>query len=84
MYQKEAICKGVEKIIVFHPQMNPKPRHSDFSNLRKQFYCVGIGNKIIYITANWADGTTLNDSENSDVGIIGDVPFLSIVSDNSF
>ncbi|MEL7568472.1 MAG: hypothetical protein AAGU27_26860 [Dehalobacterium sp.] len=55
---------GNEHIIVFHPQLNPHPRQSAFSALRKQFYTFADGNKVIYITANWAEGTIARDARN--------------------
>ena len=53
---------GNEHIVVFHPQLNPAPRHHTFSKLRSDFYDYSIGGKIVYITANWAEGTSVVDN----------------------
>lgn len=57
---------GNEHIVVFHPQLNPHPRHTTFSSFRHRFYELSSGSKVIYITANWAEGTTVKDAQSSE------------------
>lgn len=43
-------------IILFHPQLNPDPRHTDLVSFRKILYSTGQKDTRI-ITLNWAEGT---------------------------
>lgn len=46
-----------ENILVFHPQLNPKPRHIDFRTFRNGLIS-NNGKKVRVITLNWAEKTT--------------------------
>jgi hypothetical protein len=52
--------EGVErKYIILHPQLNNSPRHSEMSELRTNMFNWECGYHTLYITANWATGTTI-------------------------
>lgn len=48
-----------KRYIVLHPQLNPAPRHLEMSGVRNLIFGTQAGNQTIYITANWAYGTTV-------------------------
>jgi|GEM_PF-5953236 len=54
-------------LIILHPQLNTKPRHNDFSLLRKLMW--GTNDKSLYVSANWAKGTIVefNDEQRMHV-----------------
>lgn len=45
--------------IVLHPQLNPSPRHPEITQFRSSLFKTTAGRNLVYITANWAEGTTL-------------------------
>lgn len=53
------------KIIILHPQLNHSPKHEDFRRIRREM--MAGSNKSLYITCNWAKGTTLNGAQRSQI-----------------
>ncbi len=52
-----------KKVILFHPQLNPEPRHDDFVGLRQKL--LGLSNEEFrIITLNWAEGTLVRGDGN--------------------
>lgn len=49
--------------LVLHPQLNPSPRHMAVMGFRNLLFNTTAGRDLIYITANWAEGTTLTSRE---------------------
>ncbi|MET3846520.1 hypothetical protein [Paenibacillus sp. OAE614] len=47
------------RYIVLHPQLNPSPRHPEVTQFRSSLFSTTAGRDLIYITANWAEGTTI-------------------------
>lgn len=47
------------RYIVLHPQFNPSPRHPGITEFRSSLFNTTAGRDLIYITANWAEGTTI-------------------------
>ncbi|KIL42307.1 hypothetical protein SD70_01975 [Gordoniibacillus kamchatkensis] len=45
--------------IVLHPQLNPAPRSDDIAALRQAIFSGKPGVSTVYVTANWAAGTTV-------------------------
>lgn len=58
------IINGNENIILLHPQLNSKPRHEDFCQLRNESYSQNEFKDMVYITANWAKGTVLLNEDD--------------------
>lgn len=50
------------RYIVLHPQLNPSPRHTEITHFRNSLFNTAAGRDLIYITANWAEGTTLTSN----------------------
>lgn len=51
---------GIEqKYIILHPQLNSAPRNGEISALRNNIFGEERGQHTIYITANWAVGTSI-------------------------
>ncbi|MCC3374229.1 hypothetical protein [Cohnella sp. REN36] len=48
------------KYIVLHPQLNSAPRHVEIADLRNTMFRAECGQNTLYITANWASGTTVH------------------------
>lgn len=48
-----------EHWIILHPQLNPKPRHDGIIGFRKSLFNITGERNIVYITANWAEGTII-------------------------
>ena len=56
---------GNEHVILLHPQFNPKPRNSSFSGFRRKIFDQASGDRLVYITANWAyDSEAVDPSGN--------------------
>jgi hypothetical protein len=53
-----------KRYIILHPQLNPAPRHSEIAALRNHIFSNSSGRDIIYITANWADGTSISAGDS--------------------
>lgn len=47
------------KLIILHPQMNPAPRNGEMASLRNNLFSQEWGDSTVYITANWAAGSTI-------------------------
>lgn len=47
------------RYIILHPQLNPAPRHSSIAALRNNMFKLKSARDSLYITSNWADGTTV-------------------------
>ncbi len=58
-----------KRYIVLHPQLNPAPRNPDIAALRNHIFGNTSGRDVIYITANWADGTVVTTGEGSPLRI---------------
>ncbi|MGF6952308.1 hypothetical protein QF028_004813 [Neobacillus sp. B4I6] len=65
-----------KRYIILHPQLNPSPRHPDMAALRNHAFDNTSGKDVIYITANWAYGTTISTGEGSTLSI--EIPWSSI------
>ena len=69
-FQQNGMTDG---FIILHPQLNRKPKDADFSRLRREMF--SHGQPAMYISCNWAAGTSLspkaeeNAGGNSRVGI---------------
>lgn len=76
----QELKKFNESMIFLHPQLNAKPRHDTFAALRKMAYNLEHYKDLIYITANWADGTRLiNDTPELGVNdLVINNPWTSI------
>lgn len=59
-----------ENIILLHPQLNVKPRHDAFADLRKDLFNYSDGNSLVYITANWACNTNIINSNTQETNSI--------------
>lgn len=64
----ENICEQVDcrNLIVLHPQLNTNPREMSFRHLRHEM--MTQNNASLYLTCNYAAGTTLSPSESADDG----------------
>lgn len=47
------------RYMILHPQLNPSPRNPDIAALRNHIFGATSSRDIIYITCNWANGTTV-------------------------
>lgn len=65
-----------KRYIILHPQLNPSPRNSDIAALRNSIFGNKSGRDLIYITANWAEGTTISSEGNTPITI--ETPWTSI------
>lgn len=52
--------------IVLHPQLNSSPRHEDIAALRNRLFEQERGQHTLYITANWACGTSIRLVDRSE------------------
>lgn len=66
-----------KRYIILHPQLNPSPRHSDIAALRNNIFGNQSGREVIYITANWADGTVISTPDDNSLLTI-ETPWSSI------
>ncbi|WP_407314294.1 hypothetical protein [Desulfosporosinus sp. SB140] len=66
----DALCIKAQDILdytigkyltIFHAQLNPEPRHSDFRSFRSSFFDRNAGRDIRLLTLNWAEGTKIDD-----------------------
>ena len=48
------------KVIIFHPQLNPDPRYDTFTVFRKGFYEYSNNKEVKVITLNWSEGTNID------------------------
>ncbi len=51
--------RSQRRYIVLHPQLNPDPRNPEIAGFRNQLFRLTSARETIYITANWAEGTTV-------------------------
>jgi hypothetical protein len=51
--------RGNENWIILHPQLNPKPRDTNMTDFRKNLYDIMGTRQVVYITANWSEGTEI-------------------------
>ncbi|WP_159888451.1 hypothetical protein [Paenibacillus puerhi] len=51
------------RYLILHPQLNPDPRDSNIAALRNQMFGNTSARDTIYITSNWASGTTVHSAE---------------------
>lgn len=54
-----------KRYIVLHPQLNPAPRNGDIAALRNYIFSGKPGGSTVYVTANWAAGTTVRVENDS-------------------
>jgi len=54
-------------LVILHPQLNEKPRHESFSLLRKLMW--ETDDKSLYVSANWARGTSVKFSDEQQLQI---------------
>ncbi|AOZ92426.1 hypothetical protein [Paenibacillus crassostreae] len=73
---------GNESIVLLHPQLNTKPRQDDFSSLRKELFRSNEGSKLVYISQNWAEDSSIAIKDSGDSELI-DSPWSSIYVKNN-
>lgn len=57
------------RYIILHPQLNPAPRNSDIAALRNHIFSQTSSRDTIYITSNWASGTTIRTENGYEMTI---------------
>ncbi|WP_213584963.1 hypothetical protein [Paenibacillus sp. J2TS4] len=70
------------KNIVLHPQLNSDPRNKDIAALRNRMFEEERGRHTLYITANWAHGTSIGIAHQPDTTIRIKAPWSSIYKRN--
>lgn len=53
--------RSTENWIILHPQLNEKPRDDTMTEFRRELFNITSMRPVVYITANWAVGTTMKN-----------------------